>query len=102
MTLYLPGAPVSRWYWRASLMAASVTSAPPHSNFTAQPFAEDGEKGRWGDGEIEPAPVSPSPRLPFSPSSGEGASSDSRLASCTAHGGGQCIASEKHGESGWR
>src|SRR5262249_39622396 len=35
MTLYLPGLPVSLWYWRASLMAASVTSEPPHWNLTA-------------------------------------------------------------------
>src|SRR4029078_3110011 len=34
MTLYLPGLPVSRWYWRASLMAASVTSDPADSNLT--------------------------------------------------------------------
>src|SRR5207249_5573722 len=32
--LYFPGDPVSLWYCRASLMAASVTSEPPHWNFT--------------------------------------------------------------------
>src|SRR5207249_6380920 len=36
MTLYFPGDPVSRLYWRASLMAASVTSEPPHWNFTVE------------------------------------------------------------------
>src|SRR5207302_8277230 len=35
MTLYLPGLPLRRWYWRASLIAASVTSEPPHWNLTA-------------------------------------------------------------------
>src|SRR5436853_419374 len=34
MILYLPGFPVSRWYCRASLMAASVTSEPADSNLT--------------------------------------------------------------------
>ncbi len=36
MILYLPGDPFSRWYWRASLMAASVTSDPPVWNFTVE------------------------------------------------------------------
>ena len=36
MILYLPGEPVSLWYWRASLIAASMTSAPPHSNLTVE------------------------------------------------------------------
>ena len=35
MILYRPGLPVSRWYCRASLIAASVTSLPPVWNFTA-------------------------------------------------------------------
>ena len=39
MILYLPGLPVSRWYCRASLMAASVTSEPPHWNLTARQVA---------------------------------------------------------------
>src|SRR5262249_51461793 len=36
MILYLPGWPVSLWYCRASLMAASVTSEPPHWYFTVE------------------------------------------------------------------
>src|SRR5262249_16808806 len=34
ITLYFPGLPLSRWNWRAILMAASVTSEPADSNFT--------------------------------------------------------------------
>ena len=34
MILYLPGDPLSLWYCRASLIAASVTSDPPHWNLT--------------------------------------------------------------------
>ena len=36
MILYLPGEPVSLWYCRASLMAASTTSDPPHWNLTVE------------------------------------------------------------------
>ena len=39
MILYLPGEPVSLWYCRASLIAASMTSAPPHSNLTVDEIA---------------------------------------------------------------
>ena len=63
MILYLPGEPVSLWYCRASLIAASTTSAPPHWNLTVD-------------------------RSP-------GASSASRLASCTACGLVPCIGGEK-------